>query len=252
MNTNQLQPFNFYSAQGYKLSTDPFVWVFETRDPTPQDVNFSVQKQWLNRTTEKLWVLTGFVSQNGEVLAQWDEISSSDSDINSLTGNDGLAVVPSSNNINVEGSPTGAIFASRFNSSTMRLAVQVDNTTISINSSNQLTVNGTGTHWQIVTTNQTLADSKGYILQSPGGALVLTLPVQSAVGNTIEIVLDGATSFTIAQNALQQIDYLTSSSTVGIGGSVQSTTQGNYVRMVCVEEDLRWRILTVSGSIILV
>ena len=251
MDTNKQQPFEFYSTSGYKLSTDPFVWVFETRDPTPQDVNYPQQKQWLNVTLQKVWILTSFSSITGQVLAVWTEVSSSVADLNSLTGDDAVAVNPVNNNINFVGSATGAFETASAGAGIMEGAVRVDGSTIFINGSNQLSVNNTGVNWLAINTNQTLADSTGYILQAPGGALSLALPASSVVGDTVEIVLDGATSFTITQAAGQQINYLTFQTTLGVAGTVSSTVQGNYIRLVCTVANTTWRILTATGSITL-
>lgn len=249
MDTNKLKPFLFYSTNGNKLTTDPYVIIFETRNPTPQDVNYPQQKQWLNITNKKLWVLTSFSTVTGDVLANWTDVSSSVADVNTLTGNDLVPVNPVNNNINVVGSLIGAFETASGGAGVLEGSVRVDGSTISINANNELTVNNTGVNWLAVSTNQTLEDSTGYILQAPGGALILTLPAVSSIGDTYEIVLDGATSFTIQQLAGQQIDYLTFSSTVGVLGSIDSTVQGNYIKMVCVEANLRWRILTATGSI---
>lgn len=251
MDSNTLKPFPFYTTNGNKITTDPFVYVLETRDPTVQDVNYPQQKMWINLTTEKLFVLTSFSTVTGVIQANWSELSSSTSDVNSLTGDDAIVINPVSNNINVVGATLGAFETQSGGAGILEGKVNVDGTTIFINGSNQLSVNNLGINWQLINTNQTIADSTGYVLQAPGGALVLTLPVISNAGDTCEIVLDGATSFTIAQNALQQISYLNFDTTVGLVGNVQSTVQGNYVKMVCVEANLRWRILTATGSIIL-
>lgn len=138
MDTNKQQPFEFYSTSGYKLSTDPFVWVFETRDPTPQDVNYPQQKQWLNVTLQKVWILTSFSSITGQVLAVWTEVSSSVADLNSLTGDDAVAVNPVNNNINFFGSATGAFETVSGGVGIMEGSVRVDGTTIQINGLNQL------------------------------------------------------------------------------------------------------------------
>lgn len=251
MDSNKTPILEFYSVQGYKLNTSPFTWIFETRDPTPSDVNYPQQKVWLNKSSEKLFVLTSFSSLTGEVEAVWQEVSSSTADINTLTPDIGGAVSPVANNITVQGKASGAFETSNGGAGVLEGAVRVDNSTIFINGSNQLSVNNTGINWLAVNTNQTLADSTGYILQSPGGALQLVLPLTSVVGDTLEIVLDGATSFTIVQNAGQQINYLTFSTTLGALGTVSSTSQGNYIKMVCTVANTTWRILTATGSITL-
>lgn len=140
MDSNQQEPFEFYSTSGYKLSTDPFVWVFETRDPTPQDVNYPQQKQWLNVTLQKVWILTSFSSITGQVLAVWTEVSSSVADLNSLTGDDAVAVNPVNNNINLVGGTNGAFETATGGSGVLEGLVKYDNTTIGLNLNNQLTV----------------------------------------------------------------------------------------------------------------
>lgn len=68
------------SVEGYGVavgasSSDPFITVFSTRDPTTNDVNYPVKKRWLNLTTPKEWILTGFNNTTGQTLANWLDIS---------------------------------------------------------------------------------------------------------------------------------------------------------------------------------
>lgn len=95
---NQLYPFANALA-----SSNPFVDVFETRNPTLDDVNFPIQKKWLNTTTDDLWELKSFSSFNGITTANWVHINSTGSVVTDLTGNTGGTVPPTGNNINVFG-----------------------------------------------------------------------------------------------------------------------------------------------------
>lgn len=96
-----------YSAFTGTNSTNPFILHFDTRDPTVYDVNYPVQKEWLNTTTENLWILKGFTTTAGVVYAAWVDITSGTTNTESLTGNSGGAVfVDGSNNINVIGDTT--------------------------------------------------------------------------------------------------------------------------------------------------
>ena len=120
------------------------------------------------------------------------------------------------------------------------------------NGSGSISIATTGTPptiWTTISASQTLAVNHGYICVSPGGALSLALPATSAVGDLIEVTLDGATSFTITQGAGQSIRIGNGSTTVGAGGSLASTQQGDTIRMVCSVVNLKWNILSEMGNL---
>ena len=100
--------------------------------------------------------------------------------------------------------------------------------------------------WVAIAANTTLAISTGYFCTG-GAAISLALPAVSAIGDTIEIVLAGSTSFTVTQTAGQRIRLGNRQTTAGIGGSMSSLAQGDSVRMVCLVPDLTW--LCVAGTI---
>jgi hypothetical protein len=117
------------------------------------------------------------------------------------------------------------------------------------NAAGSITIaNAIGTAWTPIVASQTLAVNNGYIC-SGGGALALLLPPVSAVGNIIEITLDGSASFTITQGAGQRIRIANNLSTLGAGGSLASTAQGDTVRMVCVIANLRWVVVSEMGNL---
>ena len=101
--------------------------------------------------------------------------------------------------------------------------------------------------WSTITASQTLAVNHGYFCISAGGALVLPLPAASAVGDTIEVCLDGATSWQVTQGAGQQIRLGNLQTTSGAGGSLASTAQGDSIRLVCSVANLKWNVA--SGPI---
>lgn len=102
--------------------------------------------------------------------------------------------------------------------------------------------------WQTIIANQAMTSDNGYICIAPGGALSLSLPAVSAVGDLLEITLDGSTSFTITQGAGQQIRLGNLATTAGVGGSLVSTQQGDSLRMVCSVANLKWNILSSMGN----
>lgn len=115
-----------------------------------------------------------------------------------------------------------------------------------------ITNTGAGTAWTPINASQALAPDNGYICIAPGGALVLSLPAVSTTGSEIEILLDGATSFQISQGAGQQIRYGSLQTTLGVGGSVTTTAQGDSIRLVCLTPDLRWIMISGAGNPIIV
>lgn len=119
---------------------------------------------------------------------------------------------------------------------------------------NTLTISfaGTGETWSAITASQGLVVNNGYFCISPGGALVLTLPVAASIGDIIDISLDGATSFQVAQNAGQSIRLGSSVTTVGVTGSLTTLQQGNSLRLVCSVSNNKWNVLSSVGSFTIV
>ena len=102
--------------------------------------------------------------------------------------------------------------------------------------------------WSLITASQNLAANNGYFCISPGGALSLALPTSGAtVGTAIEVVLDGATSWTITQGVGQQIRFGNQQTTSGAGGSLASNKQGDSVRLICEVLNTRWVVVSSIG-----
>lgn len=68
---NPLLPENSYLVASAIGSTEPFVEVFQDRDPTPNDTNYIVQRRWLNTSTFVEWMLIGFTSFGGLLQGVW-------------------------------------------------------------------------------------------------------------------------------------------------------------------------------------
>jgi hypothetical protein len=100
---------------------------------------------------------------------------------------------------------------------------------------------------QAITTGQTLAVNNGYYVTT--GALSLPLPAASAVGDKIEVMLDGGTSWTITQSAGQQIRFGNQLTTTGTGGSLGSQTSGDAVSLRCVVANTRWQVMSSQGNL---
>jgi hypothetical protein len=117
---------------------------------------------------------------------------------------------------------------------------------------NTLTISSSGVAvWSTIGASQTLAVNSGYICTS-GAVLALLLPATSALGDIIEITLDGSTGFSITQAAGQQIRIGNATTTSGAGGSLSSNLPGNTVRMVCQTANLKWNVLSSIGNLTVV
>jgi hypothetical protein len=118
-------------------------------------------------------------------------------------------------------------------------------------SGSTITITGSGSgglSWNNISASQTMSVNNGYFCTG-GGTLALALPAISAVGDTIEIYLDGSTGFTITQAAGQDIKFGAQVSTAGAGGSISSTGQGDGITMVCRTANLRWLITASMGNL---
>lgn len=114
-------------------------------------------------------------------------------------------------------------------------------------------VTGSGVLWVTTNASQTLIVQRGYICSGPAtGNVQFNLPATSALGDVIEITLDGSTSFSVVQSAGQSIRLGNISTTVGVGGSLSSTQQGDSIRMVCQTANLKWNVISSVGTLSLV
>jgi hypothetical protein len=86
--------------------------------------------------------------------------------------------------------------------------------------------------WNTIVADQTLAVNNGYFVNGVG-SLDLLLPPVCSSGDTIIVWDVGGNGYTITQGAGQSVLMGTSSTTVGVGGSIVSVTQGNKLELVC-------------------
>ncbi len=118
------------------------------------------------------------------------------------------------------------------------------------NGSNSITVsaNGSGIIWtDVITTSHAMSPNNGYV--SDNAALVtLTLPTNANFGTMINVIGKGAGGWKIAQNAGQNIQIGSLSSTVGVGGSVASVNRFNSLTLVCTTQDTTWTALGAPQS----
>jgi hypothetical protein len=90
-----------------------------------------------------------------------------------------------------------------------------------------------GMTWTEVTgTSSALVVGNGYIA-SNAGLVTLTLPATAALGDTIKIVGKGAGLWKLAQNANQFVNIVSTTTTVGAGGSLTATEQFDCLTIIC-------------------
>jgi hypothetical protein len=108
------------------------------------------------------------------------------------------------------------------------------------------------TQWITATASLTAASNTGYIVKMAiPGLCTITLPALSAVGDVIEITGYTVGGWTIAQGALQQIHFITSSTTLGALGELRSLKRYGSVKIVCVTQNTDWNVISSSGLLII-
>jgi hypothetical protein len=116
---------------------------------------------------------------------------------------------------------------------------------------NTITVNASavsgGLTWREETgTSATYATDEG-IFGNNAGTITLTLPTSPSVGDTFAAYQEGAGVVRIAQNASDQIRFGTCTSTVGVGGYIESLNQGDAVTLVALDSN-SFRVISSVGS----
>jgi hypothetical protein len=70
-----------YSIGTGSNSNNAQVIIFEDRDPTAEDTNYPIKKQWFNRTLNNFWILESFDTTSGYPQAVWEQFGTSMEDI---------------------------------------------------------------------------------------------------------------------------------------------------------------------------
>jgi hypothetical protein len=148
-----------------------------------------------------------------------------------VTGNAGSTGADGLNNINLLGSGS--------------ISFTANPVTFTVTAS----ISGGGVKWNTVAAGGALAVNNGYVCAAPAGALSFSLPAVAAVGDVIELSLDGATSWTITQGIGQQIRISSLQTTAGVAGSIASTAQGDSVKLVCSIANTRFNVVSSMGNI---
>jgi len=109
-----------------------------------------------------------------------------------------------------------------------------------------ITLASTGVVWSLQATGTPLLPNEGF-LSSAATAQNFALPTSGcAVGCIVELAQNGAGLVTITQAAGQSIRFGNLVSTVGVGGSVASSAQGDAVKLVCTVANTSYQAVTGS------
>lgn len=209
--TNTTIANQLYPTCNALVSSNPFVDQFETRDPTTSDINYPIQKKWLNTATDAFWELESFSTFNGITTANWVLIGSHSAVTETLTGNTGGPVPPTGNNINVVGDGTTVTVAGTPGTSTLLITLGGDVATLytedsgtatpalgnlnvlggtgvaTVGAGSTITINADATVPLQFTTNSGIAVPAANNLNVLGSGVVTT----SGAGSTITITSSG-------------------------------------------------------------
>jgi len=116
----------------------------------------------------------------------------------------------------------------------------------------EIDVAGGGIDWNVEAASPVnLVADNGYIANT-AGLLTFTLPAAADVGSTFRITGLGAGGWTIAQNAGQNINYSSQTTTPGVGGSLSSTQQYDSIHLVCTVANTEFNVLSSVGNFTIV
>lgn len=105
----------------------------------------------------------------------------------------------------------------------------------------------------VTTPTQAMSANNGYLANDPASLVTFTLPAVAAFGSYIYVVGNSSMGWIIDQNAGQNIQVGSVSSTVGVGGSVASTNQFDSIQLVCTVANTTFTTLGgVQGNLTIV
>jgi hypothetical protein len=109
---------------------------------------------------------------------------------------------------------------------------------------------GGGVSWAVYTIDQDLVVNNGFIANK-AGLLTLRLPATAAIGDMIRVTgINTPVGWRISQRASQRIHWGTISTTVGVGGYIESTNIRDTVELLCVVAgaSTEWQVLSTQGT----
>ena len=108
------------------------------------------------------------------------------------------------------------------------------------------------TTWHDVASSpQALAVSQGYVTDNGASLVTYTLPVTAAVGTIIEISGKSSGGWIITYGT-GQIIHVGNLTTTVTTGSVASTNQWDYIKLLCVTANTTWNVIGGVGNFTIV
>lgn len=200
-----------------------------TRAPTANDVqNQQIGDLWIDTAADAVYGLADITAG----AAVWAILGGAAGAVATLTGDAGGAIAPAAGNITLAGG-TG-------------IATAGAGSTITFN-----VVGGGFKTVAVAGAAQALAANVGYIAQN-AGLTTFTLPAAAALGDSFLITGTGAGGWTIAQNAGQSISMNATTSTVGVGGSVASTSQFQSILIRCIVANTGFAVVYTTDVVTIV
>ena len=213
---------------------------YQTRAPAATDVNWSLGKRWLFIGTGE-YVLASLTNAGGTLVANWTLLGTNGGPLNTLTGDSGGALTPSSNNINILGTAnqvtttgSGATLtlstpATFVAPGSIAATTSVTATLGNITATNGNFVKGTAgnkdVYTSLATTTAAGANSAGTVTLAGGTATVATTAVTAAskiriyrqgIGATGVAALGALTIGTIVANTSFVINAVESADATGL------------------------------------
>jgi len=104
----------------------------------------------------------------------------------------------------------------------------------------------------VITGIVTLVPDTNYVCNNGASLITFTLPTTAVFGTTIEISGLSSGGWTVAQNTGQIIHLGNKATTSGTGGSLASSNQYDYIKLLCVTANTTWNVVGSIGNITIV
>ena len=113
----------------------------------------------------------------------------------------------------------------------------------------QVTSNAEGIWTLANSTPITIASDQRYVVSNGATLTTFVLPAVASFGTTFEIAGFSSGGWVLTQNAGQSVNFGNLTTTSGVGGSIASTNQNDYVKVVCVTANSTWNVISSIGMI---
>ena len=204
-------------------------YIIRNFDPTSSNNSFAVPTIWINPSDGTAFMLTA----KALGVAVWLPLGGGDAPAINVTQID----TPDGNHVE----PVDGVI-SFLNGDGMDIT----------GSGNEITFTslGGGITWNLINddTSVDLEPGNGYV---PNNSFIVDffLPLTSEFGDLYVISGLGEGGWTVQQNANQRIIVGLNTTTTGLAGDVESTSQYDTIELLCVEPNLTWKAIDWTGNV---